>query len=538
MTIVSRWLATGLCVALVSSAALAAGGDEEAPVKRGGTFTFTIPADAPPSFDGHREGTFATLHATAPFYSVLIRVNPENPSSTTDFVCDLCTAIPQPTDDGRTYTFKIREGVKFHDGSPLTAADVIASWEHIIHPPKDVLSVRESYYDMVDTVASPDPSTVIFRLKFATSAFLPALADPFTFIYKKEMLDKDPRWYEKNVLGSGPFKFAEYETGQSMKGVRNPDYYRKGLPYLDGFTAIYAEKQAVRVDAIRSGRAAMEFRGLPPSARDELVKALGDKIVVEESDWNCGSLVQPNHKKKPFDDARVRRALTLAIDRWHGAPALSKIANVRTVGGIVFPGSPLAATKEELQQLAGFWPDIEKSRAEAKRLLKEAGAEGLSFELLNRGVDQPYKFVGTWLVDEWSKIGLKVTQRVMPTGPWLDAMRNGNFEVVSQANCHGVPNPLLDVNAYLPSSVYAGNYGYYEDQAEVDLYNKMLRETDFSKQRALMRQFEKYVIDDQAHELWILWWYRIIPHPTWVKGWKISPSHFINQDLATVWLDK
>ena len=538
MTSVSKWLATGLCVALVSSAALAAGGDEEAPVKRGGTFTFTIPADAPPSFDGHREGTFATLHATAPFYSVLIRVNPENPSSTTDFVCDLCTAIPQPTDDGRTYTFKIREGVKFHDGSPLTAADVVASWEHIIHPPKDVLSVRESYYDMVDTVASPDPSTVIFRLKFATSAFLPALADPFTFIYKKEMLDKDPRWYEKNVLGSGPFKFAEYETGQSMKGVRNPDYYRKGLPYLDGFTAIYAEKQAVRVDAIRSGRAAMEFRGLPPSARDELVKALGDKIVVEESDWNCGSLVQPNHKKKPFDDARVRRALTLAIDRWHGAPALSKIANVRTVGGIVFPGSPLAATKEELQQLAGFWPDIEKSRAEAKRLLKEAGAEGLSFELLNRGVDQPYKFVGTWLVDEWSKIGLKVTQRVMPTGPWLDAMRNGNFEVVSQANCHGVPNPLLDVNAYLPSSVYAGNYGYYEDQAEVDLYNKMLRETDFSKQRALMRQFEKYVIDDQAHELWILWWYRIIPHPTWVKGWKISPSHFINQDLATVWLDK
>jgi peptide/nickel transport system substrate-binding protein len=538
MTIGSIWLVAGFFGLLASSAATAAGGEEEAPAKRGGIFTFVIPADAPPSFDGHREGTFAMLHATAPFYSVLIRINPENPSSTTDFVCDLCTSMPQPTDDGKTYTFKIREGVKFHDGSLLTAADVAASFEMIIHPPKDILSVRESYYEMVDTVQAPDPTTVVFHLKFATGAFLPAIADPFTFIYKKEILDKDPRWYEKNILGSGPFKFAEYETGQAIKGVRNPDYYRKGLPYLDGFTAIYAEKQAVRVDAIRSGRAAMEFRGLPPSARDELVKALGDKLVVEESDWNCGSLVQPNHKKKPFDDPRVRRALTLAIDRWHGAPALSKIANVRTVGGIVFPGSPLAATKEELQQLPGFWPDIEKSRAEAKRLLKEAGAEGLSFELLNRGVDQPYKFVGTWLVDEWSKIGLKVTQRVMPTGPWLDAMRNGNFEVVSQANCHGVPNPLLDVDAYLPSSVYAGNYGYYEDQQEVDLYNKMLRETDFAKQRALMREFEKYVLDTEAHEIWVLWWYRIIPHPTWVKGWKISPSHFLNQDLATVWLDK
>jgi peptide/nickel transport system substrate-binding protein len=408
----------------------------------------------------------------------------------------------------------------------------------IIRPAKGMISPRESWYMMVDTVEAPDPTTVVFRLKFATSAFLPAIADPFTFIYKKKILDTDPRWYEKNILGSGPFKFAAYKTGQAIKGVRNPDYYRKGLPYLDGFTGIYADKQAVRVDAIRSDRAAMEFRGLPPSARDELVKALGDKVVVEESDWNCGSLVTPNHTKKPFDDVRVRRALTLAIDRWHGARALSKIANVRTVGGIVFPGSPLAANKEELQTVAGYWPDIEKSRAEAKRLLKEAGAEGLSFELLNRGVDQPYKYVGSWLVDEWSKIGLKVTQRMMPTGPWTDAMRAGDFEVVSHANCHGVPNPLMDVQPYLPSTFNTANVGNYKDQAEVDLYNKMLRETDFSKQRALMREFEKYVVDTEAHEVFVLWWYRIIPHQSYVKGWKMSPSHFINQDLATVWLDK
>ena len=109
--------------------------------------------------------------------------------------------------------------------------------------------------------------------------------------------------------------------------------------------------------------------------------------------------------------------LTLAIDRWHGAPAMSRITVMQTVGGVVFPGSPLAATKEELEQLAGYWPDIEKSRAEARRLLKEAGAEGLTFELLNRNVDQPYKFNGTWVIDEWSKIGVQVTQRVLPTGP-------------------------------------------------------------------------------------------------------------------------
>ena len=523
--------------AVLCVAAMAAPAAGETP-KRGGVLTFMIPADAPPSFDGHRETTFATVHSAAPFYSVLIRPNPDNPSSTTDFVCDLCTEMPTPTDAGRTYTFKIRQGVRFHDGTPLTAADVAASWRKIIHPPEGLTSSRESHYLMVDSVEAPDPTTVTFRLKFATGAFLPALAEPYAWIYEKAILDKDPRWYEMNVMGSGPFKFAGYEAGQSIKGVRNPDYYHPGQPYLDGFIGIYAPKQAIRVDAIRADRAAGEFRGLPPSSRDQLQRELGDKVVMQSSDWNCGNVVTPNHKKKPFDDVRVRRALTLAIDQWHGAPALAKIANVRTVGGIVFPGSPLAATREELEKLIGYMPDIEKSRTEAKRLLKEAGQEGLSFELLNRNIDQPYKYNGSWVVDEWSKVGLKVTQRVVPTGPWFDTMRAGNFEVAVYGNCQSVVNPLVDVQRYLPYTVEAQNFGFYEDPDEIALYEKMIAETDPAAQRRLMRQFEKDVLDDKAHAIFLLWWYRIVPYRAYVKGWKINPSHYVNQDLATVWLDK
>ena len=420
--------------------------------KRGGTLTYMIPADAPPSLDGHRETTFATVHAAAPFYSVLIRINPMNPSLARRLRVRLCTEMPKPTDDGKTWTFKIRDGVKWHDGSALTAQDVAASWQEIIHPRPGVSSARQSYFVMVDKVEAPDPSTVVFRLKFATSAFLPALADPFAWIYKKEILDRDPHWYEKNIMGSGPFKFVDYQIGQSVKGVRNPDYYHEGLPYLDGFTAIFADKQAVRLDAIRADRAAMEFRGLPPSARDQLVKELGGKVTVQTGDWNCVNMITPNHKKKPFDDVRVRRALILAIDQWRGAQALSKIANVRTVGGIVFPGSPLAATKEELQKLAGYWPDIEKSRAEARRLLKEAGAEGLTFELLNRNVDQPYKYIATWVIDEWSKIGVQCHAEGAADRPVLRraaqqrVRRHGGFQLPgtgqSADGCRQVPAAL------------------------------------------------------------------------------------------------
>ena len=523
---------------LIGGLALALPANSGETPKRGGILTYMIPADAPPSFDGHRESTFATVHAIAPFYSLLVRVNPDNPSSTTDIVCDLCTGMPQPTDGGRTYAFNIRSGVKFHDGSPLTAEDVAVSFKEIIFPREGVLSARVANYLMVDKVEAPEPSTVVFHLKFATAAFLPALANPFNWIYKKTILDKDPHWYEKNILGTGPFKFAGYETGQSIRGERNPAYYQKELPYLDGFVAIYADKQATRVDAIRSDRAAIEFRGMPPSARDELIAALGDQIAIQEGDWDVGSAITFNHRRKPFDDVRVRRALTLAIDRWGGAPALSKIAIVQTVGGIVFPGSPLARTREELEQLAGYWPDIEKSRAEAKRLLMEAGAERLSFELLNRNVDQPYKYVAAWLIDQWSKLGLKVTQKVVPTGPWFDAMRNGDFDVVVEAPGWGIDNPPLDVQKVLPASLSAENYGHYEDPAEVALYDKMLHETDSQKQREAMQRFEKYVLDEQAHMVWALWWHRIVPYRAYLKGFKLAPTHFINQDLARLWLDK
>ena len=397
------------------------------------------------------------MHAAAPYYSVLIRVPPDNPASTTEFVCDLCTEMPKPTDGGKTYTFKIREGVKFHDGSKLTAQDVATSWNYIVFPPKGVSSARVSYYEMVDKIEAPDDTTVVFRLKRATTAFLPALADPYTWIYKKEILEKDPHWFEKNIMGSGPFKFVAYEVGQSIKGVRNPDYYHKGLPYLDAIVGIFADKQSVRVDALRADRAAIEFRGLPPSARDQLVKEAGTDIV------GAGQRLELRQHPDAQPARRSRSTTCACAGRWR-SPSTSGRARRR------WPRSPMSGRwaasssrarrwrrpRRSCSRSPGFWPDIEKSRAEARRLLKEAGAEGLKFELLNRNVDQPYKFVGTWAIGEWKKIGLNVEQKVVPTGPWFSNMRAGTFDVAMEANCQSVVNPVLDTGKYLPHTVYPG----------------------------------------------------------------------------------
>src|SRR5437588_8869865 len=143
MGLALRGLAAGLLTGLTLVGGVAA--SEEAP-QRGGVLTYMIPADAPPSFDGHREATFATVHAMAPFYSVLIRANPENPASTTEFVCDVCTEMPEPSDGGRIYAFTIRGDIRFEDGSALTAQDVAASWQKIVDPPDGVISARRGYF--------------------------------------------------------------------------------------------------------------------------------------------------------------------------------------------------------------------------------------------------------------------------------------------------------------------------------------------------------------------------------------------------------
>ncbi len=523
-------LAFGLGVVGSASAA-------ETPQK-GGILNFVVGSKIP-SYDGHRETTFGVIHPIAPFYSVLIRVNPENPQSATDFVCDLCEGkVPTATEGGTKFTFKIRKGVKFHDGTPLTAADIKATFDKIIFPPDGIPSARKAFFKSVASVSAPSKYTVVFKLQFPSGAFIPALADPYHWVYSKKDLDEHGyKWHQKNINGSGPFIFVEHQPGSFVQGKRNPNYHHKGQPYLDGYKAISASKMAVRLQAIRGGRAAIEFRGFPPKARDDLVAALGDKITVQESDWNCALQMTPNHKRKPFDDPRVRRALSLSLDRWAGSKYLSKIAIVKTVGGVVFPNHPLAATKDELQKIAGYWPDIEKSRAEAKRLLKEAGVPGMSFEFHNRGVDQPYKVVGTWMIDQWRRIDLKVTQRVQPSPAFYDTLRKKkDFDVSMDFNCQSVINPIADISKFLGSA--GNNYASFEDQALEEIYDKLLRAGDEATQRKLIRQYETLALNDEAHMAVTLWWYKINPHRSFVKGWKIAPSHYLNQQLDNVWLDK
>jgi len=511
----------------------APGAAEERP-RYGGELVFVVPSE-PPSYDAHREETFGLIHPIAPFYSLLLRIDPTDPKGTriAGDVAESWTG----SKDHLTYTFKIRKGITFHDGQPLTARDVKASYDHIIFPPEGVASSRKGAYIAFESVSAPDDSTVVFRLKWPAAAAVSLLASPWNFIYSAEKLKQDPQWYETHIDGTGPFIFVEHVKGSHVIGKKNPKYFHKSLPYLDGFRATFVKSSAAQIAAIRGGRAVTQFRTITPGEKEQLQKALGDRVRFQESSWDCTNWIATNHEKKPFDDRRVRRALTLAIDRYEMSRALSQITIVRDVAGVQVPGTEYATPSAELEKLAGYWKDIGKSRAEARRLLKEAGVpDGFAFKMKNRGIAHPYEPVGVYLIDQWRKVGLTVTQEMVEPAAYFATIRGGDFEVAMDFQCGYFVEPDLDLYKFQSEGVSDANYARYRDPVLDDLYQKQSRATDKAARIRFVRAFEKRLVDEEAHYLPTLQWHRIIAQLRQLGGWYITPSHYLNHQLDTVWL--
>ena len=325
---------------------------EQLTPSRGGTLEFAVLVE-PSNYDCHSNISFAFLHPVAPHYSTLLKFDSANYPQIVGDLAESWTVSP----DHLTYTFKLRPDVLFHDGSPLTSTDVKASYERIIHPPPGVVSARKVDYAAIVSIDIPDPHTLVFHLLWPDAAMLANFASPWNCIYSAAKLAEDPQFPKTHVLGTGPFVFAEHAKGQYWRGSRWDKYFLPGKPYLDGYRADFMTGPAV-MEAYKTGRIAAEFRGITPIQRDQLQEALGDRIEVSESSWLSNLLVVFNTHRAPFDDDRVRRALSLAIDRWGAAAKLQNSTFLKYVGGVMRPGSSMATPESELVTLPGFSHDL------------------------------------------------------------------------------------------------------------------------------------------------------------------------------------
>lgn len=524
----SVWLAASILA--VSCLAGGHANAQETPV-RGGVLNYGV-AGGPHTLDCHAGNSFAVLHHVGPHYSTLLKINNNDYPNVTGDLAKSWTV----SDDHLTYTFKLHDNVKFHDGTSLTSEDVRASFDRILNPPPGVVSAWRSMYGDVKSVEAPDKDTVVFRMSSPNSGMLSIFSSPWACIYSAAKLKEDPKYPEKTVMGTGPFVLAEHVSGSHWTGKRFDGYFRQGLPYLDGFRAIALSSTAL-INALAGGQIDAEFRGVAPADQQRIQASRGANIRFEAAEGMGLFMASFNTKVKPFDDIRVRRALTLAVDRWTGIGPMSRISTLKYVSSFQRPGAPDALPQAQLEKLPGFGRDIKAARAEAKRLLAEAGVPNLKFTLINRGPDMPYAPFALYLIDQWRQIGVTVDQQVVDTANWAQRRTTGNFSVIVDVTGDWGEDPSFVMARFLSSDSSFNNPTGFSDPKIDQMFQAQKLEFDPTKRKQLVNALESYIVE-QVFTMPVFRTVRLLPFSTKMKNYPVVPVHNWLGDVSEIWLAK
>jgi len=315
------------------------------------------------------------------------------------------------SDDGLTYTFKLRDGVKFHNGRPMTSADVKYSFERAVNPATQ--SPGGGYFGMIagyDDVAggkattlsgieTPDDKTVIFKLTRPDATFLHLMAINFGYVVPKEEVEKAGADWGKKPVGTGAFKFVEWVPGQAIKLERNKDYFRAGVPYLDGVTFEFGQDPTVAVLRLKKGEIDIVGDGIPPAQFAELMADPASKPMIAEGDQLHTGYVTMNVTQPPFDNVKVRQAVNMAIN---------KDRIVRLINNRAAPASQALPPA-----MPGYNPDNKGYAYDpegAKKLLAEAGVGEISTELYVMNVD-PNPRIAQAIQQDLAAVGIKAEIR-------------------------------------------------------------------------------------------------------------------------------
>jgi peptide/nickel transport system substrate-binding protein len=435
--------------------------------------------------------------------------------------------------DGLTYEFKLRPNVKFHDGTSLTSNDVKVSYERLRNPPPGVISMHKVMFEDVKSIEAPDESTVVFRMSGPNSAMLQLIGMPFACVYSAKLLAEDTSYPSKKVMGTGPFRFTRYSPGQEWVGERFDGYFKPGQPYLDGFRALSIVGTAA-TNAVIAGQVAFNMRGLTPSEIDRVKAARGDKvkIVGRQTATGVHTWLAVNSARAPLNDARVRRALTLALDRWMGTKAMEPLTSIHLMGGLYRPGSPLARSPKELEKLPGFGRDINAARVEARRLLAEAGVTNLKLVFVN---SDPYPFYGVYVLDQLRQIGVTVEHHIVAPPTFVARRAAGDFDLALANPLEYMDDPTVQMSSLLPFKDNPSNYTRSNDSRLAALFVAQKRALDLPTRRQRAQELEEYVLN-QSYVIPLFWqnWARAISSD--VGGLDDMPSNFLKLDLADLWM--
>ena len=486
-----------LAVALGLVVALQVPLDAAAQPNKGGTIIWAV-HEGMPDFDIHYQGTYIAAQPIGPLYNGLLTFDVYDNEKIVGDLAERWEVAP----DGKQITFALRKGVKFHDGSDFTCVDAKYSLEKLTDPKR----AGPAFVTLMESVfagaSCTDDFTLALSLKEPSAVILTVLAGAHAVMMKAGIAEQVDRKDPKFLVGTGPFKYKSHTPGVDFQAERNPNYWKPGVPHIDGYQAVVMADLTKIFASFRARQLTMTGIGrhLERPEADILKKDFPDAVVAlgPRAGWDTFVM---NVSKPPFNDARVRKAVSLATDR-------EKMIEIAAegwgeLGGYIGPHTPYGLPLEELRKYLQFGDDMAKRQAEAKRLLAAAGhTRGLEVEyLVRRG--PMYERGALSRQDDLKKVGINLKLVLLDTAAFRDRWEKGDFQAFTVLNSVSIDDPVYYYQRFTCNApVNASRYCNPEfDQ----LFAAQSQTFEVQKRAELTRQMEHVLLQDIPDDRGFYW---------------------------------
>jgi peptide/nickel transport system substrate-binding protein len=494
--------------------------------------------DNPPSASIHEEATNSTVVPFMPLFNNLVLYDQGKPqNSPRDIVPDLAKSW-RWSSDGKDLTFSLEQGVKWHDGKPFTAKDVVCTFDLLTGKGEQKLrrNPRRSWYGNVENVTANGDYEVTVHLKRPQPSLLALLASGYSPIYP---CHATPAQMRTKPIGTGPFKFVEFKQNEGIKIARNPDYWKKGRPYLDGIEFTIVPNRSTAILSFVSGRFDITF---PWEVTLPLLKDIKSQMPNAEcivTSMNNTTNLILNRDAPPFDNAEMRKALVLALDR----KAFIDILNQGDAleGGTMQPPKDgvWGLPAEQLADVPGYGPDVAKNRAEARAIMQKLGYgpdKHLKLKVGARGISL-YKDPAVILLGQLKEIYIDAELDIIETAQWFSRVARKDYTIGLNTTGNGVDDPDQSFFENFSCKSERNYTGYCNPEIE-KLFEAQSVETDIDKRRKLVWQIDRKLLEDAARPV-VMWNRAAICMQPFVKGYVPQVNSVYNGfRFENVWLDK
>jgi peptide/nickel transport system substrate-binding protein len=440
-------------------------------------------------------------------------------------------------EDGTELTFKVRSGVEWHDGKPFTAADVKCTWDLILdkQPGKLRANPRKSWYRNLDAVTT-EADSATFHLKRPQPAFIALLASGYSPVYPCHV---SPQEMRQHPIGTGPFKFVSYKPNESIRLERNEHYWKVGRPYLDAIEWTIIPNRATAILAFAAGKFDLTFPSGISVPLIRTVKQDSPDAICELEPANQSTNIILNRDAAPFNKPEVRRALALALDRKSFIDILAE--GQGDIGGAMQPPPQglWGVPSQLLKTLPGYGPDVEKNRAEARKLMERAGYGPHNHLALKVSVRNtpPFRDPAVVLIDQLRQIYIDGELETVDTANWFPKVYRKDYKIGLNLTGAGVDDPDAQFYENYACGSDRNYTGYCNPEIE-RLFDRQSEEEDQAKRRKLVWEIDRKLQEDGARPILYHNRFATCRHPL-VKGLTMMVNSLFNGwRMEDVWLDR